>query len=104
MPLMWRWESSVAAPRTTAGGRGRVRARSSEQSTSAPPPSVTRQQSRTWSGSQTRGEPSTPATSSGSRDQAAGLRPAQARAATATSASCSDVVPNSCMCREAASA
>ena len=41
---------------------------------------------------------------SGPRSKALGFRRAHARAATATSASCSRVVPNSCMWRAAASA
>ena len=70
----------------------------------APPPSVTRQQSRTVSGSLTMREASTSATVSGCFSKAAGFISAQRRAATATSANCSRVVPNSAMCREAASA
>jgi len=72
--------------------------------TNAAPPSVTRQQSRTVSGLDTMREPSTSAMPRGPRVKAAGFRLAQARAATATSASCSRVVPYSCMWREAASA
>ena len=47
-------------------------------------------------------EASTSSRVSGSRRNASGFARAQARAATATSASCSRVVPNSCMCRAAA--
>ncbi len=38
------------------------------------------------------------------RDCAAGFNTARSRAATATAANCSGVVPNSCMCARAASA
>ena len=73
--------------------------------TSAPPPSVTRQQSRTPSGSQTRGAASTSSiVSVVARPRAGRCAAAHCRAATATSASCSGVVPNSCMWRAAASA
>ena len=72
--------------------------------TIAAPPSVTRQQSRTVSGLDTMRDASTSATLSGPRMKACGLRLAQARAATATAASCSRVVPYWCMWREAASA
>ena len=49
-------------------------------------------------------EESTPSMVSGFFSQATGLSSAHSRAATATAASCSRVVPNSCMWREAASA
>jgi hypothetical protein len=49
-------------------------------------------------------EASTSAMESGSRMNASGFMPAQARAATATSASWRRVVPNSCMWRDAAKA
>src|ERR1700693_4078599 len=49
-------------------------------------------------------EERTPSMVSGFFSHAAGLSRAHSRAATATVASCSRVVPNSCICREAASA
>ncbi len=70
----------------------------------APPPSVTRQQSRTVSGELSMRLLRTSSMLSGPRSKAFGFRRAHARAATATSASCSRVVPNSCMWRAAASA
>jgi len=70
----------------------------------APPPSVTRQQSRTVSGWLTIRADSTSSTLSGFFSQALGLRRAHCRAATAMLASCSRVVPYWCMCREAARA
>jgi hypothetical protein len=81
-----------------------VRARSVRTTSSAPPPSVTRQQSRTVSGELTMRLASTSSMLSGPRSKAPGCSRAHARAATATSASCSRVVPNSCMWRAAASA
>ena len=60
----------------------------------APPPSVTRQQSRTVKGVLTMREDSTPSMVSGFFSQAAGLSCAHSRAATATAAICSRVVPN----------
>jgi hypothetical protein len=72
--------------------------------TQAAPPSEITQQSRTWSGSATSRDESTSSTVIGSRCWAWGLCAAWARIVTAISASCSEVVPYSCMCRCAASA
>ena len=62
------------------------------------------QQSSRCSGVAIIGEASTSATSIGSRKRASGLFAALARHCTAICASCSGVVPNSCMWRVAASA
>ena len=70
--------------------------------TMAPPPSVTRQQSRTVNGSLIGRAFSTSAMVSGCFSHATGLSSAHSRAATATSANCSRVVPNSNMWRDAA--
>ena len=56
------WVVASPDPSTQTGAFRRDAARSSETSTSAPPPSVTRQQSSTCSGELTRGESSTSAT------------------------------------------
>ena len=89
-------------PSTQTGFRRNDRARCGVVMTIAPPPSVTRQQSRTVNGSLILRAFSTPSMVSGFFSQAAGFSSAQSRAATATSASCSRVVPNSCMWRDAA--
>ena len=68
---------------------------------SAPPPSVTTQQSSRCSGSAIMGEASTSATVTTSRSMAWGLCCAWWLAATLIHASCSEVVPNSCMWRAA---
>ena len=104
MQAIWLWVVAVPMPSRWTGARGKCRARSDVVMISAAPASVTRQQSRTVNGSTTGREASTSSTVSGSRMKAAGFSAAQRRAATATSASCSRVVPYSCMCREAASA
>jgi hypothetical protein len=70
----------------------------------APPPSEITQQSSLCSGSAIMRELRTSSTVIGSRYCANGLRPANSRTPTAISASCSGVVPNSCMCRRAAMA
>ena len=70
----------------------------------APPPSEITQQSNLWSGSAIIRDDSTSSTVIGSRYWADGLSPANSRIPTAISASCSEVVPNSCMCRRAAMA
>ena len=56
---MWRWLCASAAPSTKTGRRRSVRARAADVTTIAAPPSVTRQQSRTPNGSQTRGAAAT---------------------------------------------
>ena len=63
----------------------------------APPASVTRQQSSRWNGQAISRELSTSSMVIGSRIAAFGFIAAHLRVATATSASCSLVVPNSCM-------
>ena len=67
----------------------------------APPPSVIAQQSNLWSGSAIMRLFSTSSTVIGSRYIAWGFSMAYSRTPTAISASCSDVVPNSCMWRAA---
>ena len=104
MLLMFWWLMVSPVPSTNAGGLRSVFARAAEVMTSAPPPSVTRQQSRTVSGELTMREPSTSSMVSGVFSHAAGLSSAHWRAATAICASCSRVVPYWCMWREAASA
>ena len=99
-----RCQCASPAPSSTTGGRRSARARSVLVTSSAPPPSVTRQQSRTVSGELSMRLASTSSMLSGSRANAPGCRRAHARADTATSASCSRVVPYSCMCRVAARA
>ena len=104
MLVIARCQWAMAPPSTGTGGRFRSRARSGEVRITAPPPSVTRQQSRTVKGSLIGREFRTSSIESGSRRKASGFMAAQPRAAVATSASCSRVVPYSCMWREAASA
>ncbi len=70
----------------------------------APPPSVIRQQSRTVKGLLTMRADNTSPIVSGFFSQAAGLSNAHSRAATATAANCSRVVPYWCIWRDAASA
>jgi hypothetical protein len=104
MLLMVRWLMASPVPSTKAGGLRSDLARSAEVTTSAPPPSVTRQQSRTVSGWLTMRAARTSCTVSGSCSHAFGFFNAHWRAATAISASCSRVVPNSWKWRDAASA
>jgi hypothetical protein len=94
----------LAPPRITTGvffSRAPARARSGR---GAPPPSEIMQQSSRWSGDEIMREASTSSTVIGSRYFALGLSPACRRMVTAISASCSLVVPYSCMCRCATSA
>src|SRR4051812_44135473 len=91
-------------PRTYAGAFFNDFARSALVITIAPPPSVTRQQSRTVNGYEIMRDLSTSATVRFFFSHATGLSCAHFRAATATSANCSRVVPNSCIWRDAASA
>ena len=81
------------APSTRIGFLAASFARAPVVRTTAPPPSVSRQQSSLCRGSLIMGDSSTSSMVSGSRDQALGLSRAHSRAATATSASCSAVVP-----------
>src|SRR5918912_1880652 len=85
-------------------GRFTWRATSGLATMTAPPPSVTTQQSSRCSGSLSIGEASTSSTLTGFGSNACGLYWACSDAATLTQASCSLVVPNSYMCRCAASA
>ena len=78
--------------------------RSSEVSTTAPPPSEMMQQSSRCSGDEITRDASTSSTVIGSRYLACGFMAACRRMVTAISASCSLVVPYSCMCRCATSA
>ncbi len=87
------------APMTPTSGRARLFATSARVNTNAPPPSLITQQSSRCSGSATMGELSTSSTVTSSRSMACGLCRAWWEAATLTQASCSLVVPNSCMCR-----
>ena len=91
-----------AAPRTYTGRCARSRARSSVVRMMQQPPSEITQQSSLCSGSATSFEPSTSSTVIGSRYIAFGLRAACSRVCTEIDASCSGVVPYSCMCRCAA--
>jgi hypothetical protein len=90
-----------ANPRTPTSGRFSDRAMDGWTSTSAPPPSVITQQSSRRSGSATRGEASTSSVVYTVRSSAWGLCWAWCDAATLTHASCSIVVPYSCMYRRA---
>ena len=90
-----------AAARAAASRR---RATSGLTTTMAPPPSVITQQSRRCSGSEIIGELTTSSTVTTSRSRAWGLCCAWCEAATLIQASCSLVVPYSCMCRIAAMA
>jgi hypothetical protein len=69
--------------------------------TNAPPPSETTQQSSRCSGSAIMRLASTSCSLIGSRYIAFGFSPANSRTPTAISASCSELVPYSCMCRRA---
>ena len=101
---MIEWQVASPVPSTKTGLLRRSFARAAEVTTSAPPPSVTRQQSSRFIGQAIGFEASTSATVIGSRIIARGLSDAHLRVATATSAICSRVVPNSCMWRVAARA
>src|SRR5690242_2491913 len=83
-------------------GRSSRFAISGRATITAPPPSLITQQSSRWRGSEIIGEPTTSATVTTSRSIACGLCWAWCEAATLIQASCSLVVPNSCMCRMAA--
>ena len=96
------WVIAWPQPSTGTGCFAMSRARSVRVITMAPPPSVIRQQSRTVNGSLTGRAFSTSAMVRGFFSHATGLSNAHSRAATATSAICSRVVPNSNMWREAA--
>ena len=87
--------------RTCTRGCFKPLARSGCTSTTAPPPSVTTQQSARRSGSATRGEASTSSTVITWRSSAFGLCCAWCDMATLIQASCSAVVPKSCMWRMA---
>jgi hypothetical protein len=65
MALIMAWVWLVPAPSTGTGGLRRSRARSARVSTTAPAPSVTRQQSSLCSGLASMGEASTSSTLSG---------------------------------------
>ena len=91
-----------AAPRTYTGRCARSRARSSVVRMRQQPPSEITQQSSLCSGSATSFDDSTSSTVIGSRYIAFGLRVACSRVCTAIDASCSGLVPYSCMWRCAA--
>ena len=74
-------------PRIHAGFRRASRARSRPTRTTAPPESVTTQQSFRWRGAAIIGEARTSSTVIGSRKRASGLGPAFARHCTAMAAS-----------------
>jgi hypothetical protein len=97
-PPIW---SFVASPAPSRRTRGRCRrfATSGCTTTSAPPPSVMTQQSSRCRGSAIIGDATTSSTVTTSRSRACGLCCAWCEAATLIHASCSLVVPNSCMCR-----
>src|SRR5205814_3469057 len=86
-------------PRILTQVRSRSRATSGLTTISAPPPSVTTQQSSRCNGSHIIGDASTSSTETLLRSSAWGLYWAWCEAATLTQASCSLVVPNSYMCR-----
>src|ERR1700723_977583 len=79
----------------------RVSAIASDVTMKPPPPSVTTQQSMRCNGSAIIGELSTSSTVTTSGNIACGLYCAWWEAATLIQASCSLVVPNSCICRRA---
>src|SRR5580704_576944 len=89
--LMTMWSVAVAAPKTYTGGLRSVLARSALVMTKAPAPSVTRQQSRRWSGLVWSGEARTSSMVMGSWYLARGFLEAQSLVETAIWASCSDV-------------
>ena len=91
-------------PSTQTGGGARSATRSSATRTTAAPPSERMQHWSFVKGSAIIGPDRTSSTVIGSRNDASSFGPALARADTAISASCSSVVPNSCMCRRAAMA
>lgn len=95
-------ETCSPEPSTHTGGFAQSRTRSSATSSTAAPPSERMQQCSFVKGSAIIGPSSTSSTVIGSRNMAPGLRDAFARAWTATWASCSRVVPYSCMWRRAA--
>ena len=102
--VMLRCQCACAAPIRWTGLCGKSFARSALVMITAPPPSVTRQQSSSPIGSQIMRALTTSSTVRSSRIVASGFIFAHWRAATATSASCSRVVPYSCMCRAVAKA
>ncbi|MCY1511230.1 hypothetical protein D9M68_456380 [compost metagenome] len=97
-PPCWPFTYSPA-PSTFTFGRLSFAAISGRATISAPPPSDTTQQSMRRSGSEIIGERITSSTVSTSRSMAFGLCCAWCEADTLIHASCSDVVPNSCMWR-----
>src|SRR5689334_20623754 len=102
MLAMLEWLRHSPTPRTYTGFFFSDLARAAEVSTIAPPPSTTRQQSRTVNGYDTMRAFRTCSTVRGSFSHAFGFLSAHLRADTATSASCSRVVPYWCMWRIAA--
>ena len=86
---------------TFTSGRFRLLAISGFVTISAPPPSLITQQSSRCSGVETIGDFTTSSTVTTSRSIACGLCCAWCDAATLIQASCSPVVPYSCMCRAA---
>lgn len=95
-------ETCSPAPRTHTGAFAQSVTYSSATSSTAQPPSLRMQQCSLVNGSAIIGPPSTSSTVIGSRYRASGLWAAFALAWTATEASCSSVVPYSCMWRRAA--
>src|SRR5438309_2168394 len=90
--IVW-WVVASPEPRTQTGGFLPSLARSALVMTTAPPASVTRQQSRRWKGYAIQRDESTSSMVIGSRIIAFGFSIAHLRVATAISASCSWVVP-----------
>ena len=102
--LMVVWEMASPVPRIHTGALAQSRARSSLASITEPPPSERRQQCSLVKGSAIIGELCTSSMVISSRYMASGFSEALYRVETAISASCSMVVPYSCMWRMAAMA
>lgn len=95
-------ETYSPVPRIHTGSFAVSGTYSSAASSTAQPPSLRMQQCSLVNGSAITGPSSTSSTVIGSRNIASGLAAAFARAWTATEASCSSVVPYSCIWRRAA--
>src|SRR6218665_2827504 len=102
MRCSWVWASPMPARWTGAWAQSLARSRAVTMN--APPASEIRQQSSRRSGSAMGLEAATSASVNGLRIWAFGCRLACRRLVTATAASCSGVLPNSCMWRRATSA
>ena len=92
LPAPW-WAMASPTPSTQTGVWRQLRATSGDATTTAPPPSVMTQQSGRCRGEEITRELTMSSTVTGSRNRASGFMEACLRMATATSASCSEVVP-----------